>query len=68
MPDISMCVLSLDQCSLAGTCYRNAESGTVPSEHHQSYLVIEPPPKNESGDTENCYYYWPWSRKIVVRT
>ena len=51
MPDISMC-LSND-CILAGSCFRNAKSGTKPSFGRQAYGDFTPVLNKD----ETCKYY-----------
>ena len=51
MPDISMC--DSETCELATTCYRNAKSGTKPSEYRQAYFFGLP------YEGEECDKYWP---------
>lgn len=53
MPDISMC--SVEGCAVSHTCRRHADSGTVPCEHRQSYLV--PRLTIEGGEFVSCEDY-----------
>jgi hypothetical protein len=53
MPDISMC--NHAQCTVKDTCYRNAQSGTKPTEYRQAFMILE---DTHQGD-EKCQYYWP---------
>ena len=50
MPDISMCLSTT--CPMKSRCYRNKESGTVPSEYRQAYLIFP------DGWAEPCKYLW----------
>lgn len=50
MPDISMCMMS-KHCSKAHKCYRAEESGTVPKEYNQAYII-----PNQTG--ELCTFFW----------
>jgi len=54
MPDISMCESST--CPLKGSCYRNPDSGTEPSEFRQSWFV------GPAAEGLDCKYYWPMGR------
>lgn len=48
MPDISMCAAT--GCPKSRQCYRHEDSGTVPNEWRQSYIMGEP-----NGD---CRNFW----------
>jgi len=54
MPDITMCPSKT--CSAKSKCYRNADSGTIPSEYWQAWFVKSP---SKSDDPVACDYYWP---------
>lgn len=57
MPDISMCASEI--CPLRFTCYRNPESGTVPSEYWQSWFDLEAVGDGRSKlETDKCVHYW----------
>lgn len=53
MPDISMCPST--RCPNSSKCYRHEDSGTVPSEHRQSWFVED----SYYDRGAPCPYYWP---------
>lgn len=57
MPDFSMCIATLSNCSMADKCNRNSLSGTIAEPKRQSYF--ENPPITEKG----CGYYMPVLRR-----
>lgn len=52
MPDVAMC--HNPECPSRQSCYRHAESGTVPVERRQSYMSFQP--RKADG---KCWAYIP---------
>lgn len=46
-------------CPAGERCYRNARSGTKPSEYRQSFFLGDPPWIEAADGTVSCGHYWP---------
>jgi len=66
MPDITMCTGLA--CSLASTCYRSPQSGTMFSEFRQSWFIEEPYYRGSSKGPTICDYYWKVAKKKKAKT